>query len=73
MPKGNPSAQTIASEKYQKKAGYIAKTYKLKRDVVEEFDQACEKAGISKSSQITKMMQDFIDETEKLNDNILEL
>ena len=27
MPKGNPSAQTIASEKYQKKAGYMAKKF----------------------------------------------
>ena len=34
MPKGNPSAQTIASEKYQKKAGYMAKSFKLKRDIL---------------------------------------
>lgn len=43
------------------------------RPGVQVLSNVCEKSGISKSSQITKMMQDFIDETEKLNDNILEL
>ena len=65
MPKGNPSAQTIASEKYQKKAGYVAKTFKLKKDVVEQFEKACSKMGVSKASQITKMMVEFIQEAER--------
>lgn len=56
----NPQSKTIASEKYQKKAGYIAKTYKLKKEVVEAFEQACEKAGVSKAAQITSMMNEFI-------------
>jgi len=62
MPKGNPTKQTIASEKYQKKAGYIAKSFKLKKETVEAFKQACDKAGTSQATQITKMMQSFIDE-----------
>lgn len=62
MPNGKPSAQTVASAKYQEKAGYVAKTYKLKREVVDEFDRACTKAGVSKASQITKMMMEFIQE-----------
>ena len=33
MPKGNPTARTKASEKYQKKAGYSVKGFKLKGDV----------------------------------------
>ena len=39
MPKGNPSKQTIASEKYQKKAGYKSKSYKFKilMVIVESF------------------------------------
>ncbi len=37
MPIGKPNAQTIASKKYQDKVGYIAKTYKLKRELVEQF------------------------------------
>lgn len=65
MPKGNPSKQTIASEKYQKKAGYIAKSYKLKREVVEQFQQACERQGVSQAGKIMELMQKFIEEEKK--------
>ena len=65
MPIGNPKAQTIASEKYQKKTGLISKSYKLKKELVDRFSMACEKAGVSQASQITKMMKDFIDEQNK--------
>lgn len=60
MPKGKPKAQTIAREKYQKKAGYISKSYKLKKAIVDEFALACERAGTSQAKQLTKMMEDFI-------------
>ena len=60
MPVGNPKPQTIASERYQKKAGYISKAFKLKREVAESFAEACEKAGVSQAGQITKMMKEFI-------------
>lgn len=60
MPAGNPKAQTLASEKYQAKAGYMSKTYKLKRDVVDRFAAACEKAGVSQAAQLTAMMEQFI-------------
>nr|DAQ78266.1 MAG TPA: hypothetical protein [Caudoviricetes sp.] len=61
MPKGNPSAQTRANEKYQSKAGYIAKTYKLKRELTEAFAQACEKAGVSQAAAISELMREFIE------------
>ena len=50
MPKGSPNAQTVASEKYQKKAGYMTKGFKLKRDVAERFaeDQAVDWRKIRK-------------------------
>lgn len=64
MPKGSPNKQTIASEKYQKKAGYMTKGFKLKREVVEEFEKTCEKVGISRAAQITKMMKKFIEENQ---------
>ncbi len=64
MPKGNPTPQTIASEKYQKKAGYMTKGFKLKRDLVEEFEKACKKAGVSQASKITELMKQFIEEIE---------
>lgn len=63
MPTGNPTKQTIASEKYQKKAGIIAKSYKLKKELVDEFASACKKAGVAQSAQLARMMQEFIDST----------
>lgn len=62
MPKGKPNPQTVASEKYQKRAGYVAKTFKLKQSVVDEFAEACEKTGVSMAGQLTKMMQAFVEE-----------
>lgn len=60
MPKGNPSKQTIASEKYQKKAGYMTKGFKLKRDLVEQFEGACDRAGRSQAEVIRGFMEKFV-------------
>ena len=65
MPAGSPKPQTVASEKYQKKAGWIAKSFKLKKDLVEQFADACEKAGVSQARQISEMMKAFIEEQNK--------
>ena len=48
-------------DKWNAKAGYISKSYKLKRDVVESFAKACEQAQTSQAGQLTKMMQQFIE------------
>lgn len=61
MPKGKPNAQTIATDKYQKKAGYMTKGFKIKKELADEFAIACDKAGVSQASQITKMMREFIE------------
>lgn len=55
MPKGKPNLQTIASEKYQKKAGYMTKGFQIKRELADQFAAACEKAGVSQAGQITNM------------------
>lgn len=60
MPKGNPSKQTIASEKYQKKAGYMTKGFKLKRDIVEQFEEACERVGKPQAEVIREFMEEFV-------------
>lgn len=65
MTKGNPNPQTVATDKYQKKAGYMTKGFKLKREIVEQFEEACGKAGVSQASQITEMMKEFIEEQER--------
>lgn len=62
MPKGNPNAQTRATAKYQKKAGYISKNFKMKRDVVDEFVAICHKKGISQAGWLTEQMKKFIEE-----------
>lgn len=65
MPVGNPNAQTKATEKYARKVGLISKSYKLKSEVVEEFAQACEKAGVSQAGKLTEMMRAFAEEMKK--------
>ena len=62
MPVGNPQPQTIATKKYEEKAGWISKSYKLKRELVEQFAAACQSAGISQAAQLTKMMNEFIEQ-----------
>lgn len=64
MPVGNPKPQTVATRKYEQKTGWVSKSYKLKKDVVEEYSEACKKAGVSAAGQLTKMMKEFI---EKVN------
>ena len=47
-------------DRWNAKAGLISKSYKLKKQVVEEFAQACETAGFSQASKITELMESFI-------------
>ncbi len=68
MPKGNPKPQTVATRKYEKKAGWVSKSYKLKKEVVDAYAEACNKAGVSAAGQLTKMMKQFIEETEKASE-----
>lgn len=65
MPKGQPNKQTIATDKYQKKAGYKVKGFKLRGDVADRFEQACEMAGVSQAAKITELMEIFIQQQEK--------
>lgn len=60
MPTGKPKPQTVASRKYQTKAGWVSKSYKLKRETAEAFAEACKKAGVSAAGQLTIMMNEFI-------------
>ena len=55
-------------DKWNKKNGLVAKSYRLKKEIVEAFALACEKRGVSQSGQLTNMMQEFITEVEGEND-----
>ncbi len=48
-------------DKWNARAGLISKSYKLKRELVEAFADACEKAGVSQAGQLSRMMSDFIE------------
>ena len=65
MPKGSPKPQTIATEKYQKKIGIISKSYKLRKDTVDRFKEACDLSGISQAAKITELMEQFIAEVKQ--------
>lgn len=52
-------------DKWNEKAGYISKSYKLKKELTEEFAMACELAGVSQAAQISKMMKEFIEKTKE--------
>lgn len=65
MPIGKPTKQTIATEKYMKKAGWISKSYKLKREIVESFAAACEIEGVSQAGQLMNMMKEFTDQVKR--------
>ncbi len=60
MPIGSPKPQSVATRKYEEKAGWMSKSYKLKRAIVEQFAEACQKAGVSQAGQISEMMKEFI-------------
>ena len=62
MPTGSPSKQTIATERYRKKNGIITENFKLKKELVEAYAEACRTAGVSQTGQIAKLMQGFIDD-----------
>ena len=49
-----------ATDRYQKKKGLISKSYKLPREVVEEFAEACEALELSQAHVLTKYMKYYI-------------
>ena len=53
------NVQTKATDKYQKKVGLMTKGFKLRKTDVDAFAAACDAAGVSQASQITKMMRHF--------------
>lgn len=52
-------ANTRATAKYQAKIGLVAKTYKLKADIVNNFKTACELSGESQAAALTRFMVEY--------------
>ena len=59
------SKQTLRNKRYQEKAGWMSKSYKMKRETVEAFAEACNKAGVSQAGQLMKTMHEFTEEINK--------
>ena len=57
------NSQTEASKRYREKMGLISKSYRMKKTLADEFAQACQQNGVSQASQISNIMQAYIDET----------
>lgn len=53
------SAQSKATRLYESKIGLISKSYKLKREIVESFKEACEKQGVSQARVLSAYMVEY--------------
>ncbi len=54
-----------ADKKYHEKVGLKSKSYKLHKDVIEAFANACEKQNVSLSATLEKLMMQFVEETKE--------
>ena len=51
-----------AQDKWDMKAGVSAQTYKVNTAVAEEFKKVCKELHLSQGPELTKLMQQFIEE-----------
>lgn len=70
-PKGGSSREIVATLFYMQRREMdvliftrrvAAVNKNIKRTVVDEYAEACKKAGVSAAGQLTKMMKEFIEE-----------
>ena len=61
----NGQLQWIIAEALRKSGRMKKKKTIIKKDLVEQFADACEKAGVSQAGQISEMMKAFIEEQNK--------
>ena len=62
MPKGQPSKNTIRTERWSQKNGYITKGFKMYRSLADEFKEACDRNGEAQASVIQRLMREYIDQ-----------
>jgi len=53
------NSQTKATKKWEESTGRIAKTYKLMKNVVEDFAEACEENEVSQSEILMQLMEAY--------------
>ena len=52
-------------DKWNAAHGLVTVSYKLTKSIADEFSEACKAAGVSKKSQLEKMMREFIKQNKK--------
>lgn len=52
-------------DRWDAKAGVVAKSYKVDRKTADEFKETCKRLGISMGPQLTKMMREFIEQNKE--------
>ena len=62
--------QTKATAKYQAKIGLVARSYKLKKTVADEFKEACKIAGDTQAAVLTRFMIEYTEAVKHRNDFI---
>lgn len=62
---GNKGKKSRPQDKWDAKAGVTAKTYKINKEVAEEFQAACKKAGVAMGTKLTELMKGFIEEVDR--------
>jgi len=60
--KSNP--QTVATERYRKKAGIKSKKFNLHESLIKDYERACKKCGVSQAEKIKELMKGFIAEVD---------
>ena len=55
--------------RWTRKNGYVSQSYKLKDTTVKAFADACDRAGVSQASQLTKMMLEFANQANNGENN----
>ena len=61
-------AMTRPQDRWDKKNGYIRKSFAMYQKTADEFKTACETAGVSQSGQIVKLMEEFIEKVRHSGD-----
>lgn len=59
----------LPQNRWNRKNGYVSKSYKLKDTTVKAFADACDRAGVSQASQLTKMMLEFAEQINNSENN----
>ena len=47
-------------DRWNEKNGLVSVSYKLTKSIADDFSETCLKLGVSKKSQLEKMMVDFV-------------